>query len=81
MFLNIIFCKKNLSSNLQYIEYAFDSDVVANGESGATWRKSGPMYIAMGAEDVEESDQNKIETIWVRNLTDFDTEIHAILAI
>jgi hypothetical protein len=81
MFLNIVFCSDCTSSNQLYIEYAYDSDVVTNGESGATWRKLGPMLLLSGAEDVTETDTNKIETIWLRNTQTCDVEIQAILAI
>ena len=54
-------------SNEYYYEYAYDSDYIENGESGATWRKSGPLLILNGAEDVEDQDTNKIETLWIRN--------------
>jgi hypothetical protein len=79
LFLNILFCNKNRLANEQFIEWAYDSDVVANGESGATWRKSGPLYITTGAEDVTETDLNLLETIWLRNTTAYDTSIQAIL--
>lgn len=81
MFLNVIFCSDCTESNQLYIEYAYDSDIVANGESGATWRKLGPMLLLSGAEDVNETDENKIETIWLRNTQTCDVEIQAILAI
>ena len=81
MFLNIIFCSDCTDSSQQYVEYAYDSDVIANGESGATWRRSGPMIFLSGAEDVSETDMNKIETIYIRNTRECDVEIQAILAI
>lgn len=81
MFLNVIFCSDCTSSNELYIEYAYDSDVIANGESGATWRTLGPMLILTGAEDITETDTNKIETVWIRNTQDCDVEVQAILAI
>ena len=81
MYLSMIFCSQNTASNQQFIEWAYDSDVVANGLSGASWRKSGPLFLQMGAEDVTETDMNLLETIWVRNTTEYDTKIEAILAI
>ena len=81
MFLNIIFCSDCISANQLFIEYAYDSDVVTNGQSGATWRKLGPMLLLSGAEDITETDTNKIETIWLRNTQMCDVEIQAVLAI
>jgi len=80
MFLNVLFCSDCKESNKLYLEYAYDSDVIANGESGATWRKLGPMLILTGAEDVTETDENKIESLWLRNSRDCDVEVQAILA-
>jgi len=80
MFLNVIFCSDCTSANELYIEYAYDADVQANTIAGATWRKLGPMLLLSGAEDVTETDTNKIETIWIRNTQSCDVEIQAILA-
>lgn len=81
MFLNNIFCSDCTSSADQWIEYAYDDDVQANTVSGATWHKLGPILILSGAEDVSETDTNKIQTIWVRNTQTCDVEVQAILAI
>lgn len=81
MFLNNIFCSDCTSSADQWIEYAYDDDVQANQVSGATWQKLGAILILSGAEDIAETDTNKIQTIWLRNTQTCDVEVQAILAI
>ena len=81
IFLNNIFCSECKGSNEQYIEWAFDSDVLNNGIENANWKKMGPMFYLSGAEDVEETDMNKIETIYVKNPQNCDVEIQAILGV
>jgi hypothetical protein len=79
--LSIVFCDSCVGSNKQIIEYAYDADVQANTITGATWRKLGPMIILTGGEDLIETDTNKLETLWVRNVGDCDVEIQTILGI
>ena len=81
IFLSIIFCDSCIGSNKQVIEYAYDSDVQTNTIAGATWYKAGPMILLTGAEDLVETDTNKLETLWVRNVGECDVEIQTILGI
>lgn len=55
-----------LASNNKHIKYAFDDDYQENGSS-ATFRNLGKLYINTSDDDVEETDENLIETIWLKN--------------
>lgn len=79
--LNNVFCTSCIESNKQFIQYAYNYDVIENGEAGATWRPMGPLGIFSGAEDVLESDVNMLEPIWIRNTDDCAVDIDILLAI
>lgn len=81
MLFNNVFCESCTDSNKQLIEYAYDSDVQENGIENANWRTMGPLGVFTGAEDVVETDTNKIETIWVKNPGDCEVNIDVIVAI
>ncbi len=67
-------------SNKQYLEYAYNTDYVENGIN-ATWRKTSKLLILTGADDIEDSDENLIETVWFKNTIDTKVNVYLILGI
>lgn len=67
-------------TNNQYIEYAYASDYAING-ANSTWKKSSKLIMLMGTNDVLDSDENLIETLWLKNTIDCKVNIHIIIGI
>jgi len=67
-------------SNKQYLEYAYHTDYIENGIN-ATWRKTSKLLVLTGADDIEDSDENLIETIWFKNTIDTKVNVYLILGI
>jgi hypothetical protein len=68
------------TSNTQYIEYAYSSDYITNGDN-SNWRKSSKLIMLMGTDDILDSDENFIETLWLKNTIDCSVNIHTIIGI
>lgn len=80
LFASIEFCGDNVPSNQQFIEYAYDSDYQDNSND-ATWHKTSKLIVLTGAEDVEDIDENLIETIVLKNSTSVPVNVYFMLGI
>lgn len=67
-------------SNQKHLEYAFDDDYMAQGPANATWRRMGKLFVLSSDADVTESDENLIETIWIRNPQNFTVAMQVLIA-
>jgi hypothetical protein len=67
-------------SNKQYLEYAYHTDYLENGID-ASWRKTSKLLVLTGADDIEDTDENLIETIWLKNSIDTKVNVYLILGI
>lgn len=79
LFLMIDYDEK-LYSNLKHIQYAFDDDYQDNFIN-ATFRNFGKMLFLTSDDDVDETDMNLIETVWLKNTQKFNVTIKSFLAI
>jgi hypothetical protein len=79
LFAAVEYCS-DCKTNTQFIEYAYSSDYLENGDN-ANWRKSSKLLIQMGADDITDSDMNWIETLWLKNTIDCKVNIHIIIGI
>jgi len=68
-----------LPSDNKHIQYAYDDDYQENG-SNATFRNMGKMFIHSSDDDVEETDMNLIETIWIKNTHSKQLQIQILVA-
>lgn len=68
-----------LSSNNKHIKYAYDDDYQVNG-SNAIFRNLGKMLILSTDDDVEETDLNLIETLWLKNTHSNAIQIQILIA-
>lgn len=67
-------------TNKQFLEYAYNNDYIENG-SLANWRKISKLLVLTGAEDIEDTDENLVETVWFKNTTDTKINVYLILGI
>lgn len=68
-----------LASNNKHIQYAYDDDYQINGPS-ATFRNLGKMFIHSSDDDVDETDMNLIETVWLKNTHTETLQIQILVA-
>jgi hypothetical protein len=67
-------------SNRQFLEYAYNNDYIENGNS-AHWRKTSKLLVLTGADDIEDTDENLIETVWFKNTTETKINVYLLLGI
>lgn len=70
---------ETLASNLKHVEYSFDDDYQEN-LLNTTFRKFGKMFFLTSDDDVDETDTNLIETVWVKNPQTFNVTIKTFIA-
>lgn len=68
-----------LSSNDKHIQFAYDDDYQTNG-ANATFRNIGKIFLNSSDDDVEESDTNLIETVWLKNTHSKALQIQVLIA-
>lgn len=69
-----------LGANNKHIQFAYDDDVQANGIN-ATYRNIGKMFLTSSDDDVEETDMNLIETVWIKNTHTKALQVQVLVAI
>lgn len=70
---------ETLPSNQKHVEYAYDDDYQLNAEL-SLFRKFGKMFFIATDDDVEETDMNLSETVWVKNPQTFPIKIKIFIA-
>jgi len=68
-----------LASNDKHIKYAYDDDYQKNG-SKATFRNLGKILMLSADDDVEETDMNLNETLWLKNTHSTALQIQILVA-
>lgn len=81
LMLFVRYCEDCSEVNERFIEYAKSSDVTENGINGASWMKMGNILLLSGTDNIEETDNNLIENIYVRNTQECPVKIETIIAI
>lgn len=67
-------------SNQKHLQYAFDDDYTKNSML-ATWRTMGKIFVMSSDADIEETDTNLIETIWIKNPQTFAISMQVMIGL
>ncbi|MCK9575372.1 MAG: hypothetical protein WC979_00850 [Candidatus Pacearchaeota archaeon] len=68
-----------LASNDKHIKYAYDDDYQTNG-ANATFRNLSKLYLNTADDDVNETDMNLIETVWIKNTHSKALQVQILVA-
>lgn len=70
------------ATNKKHVHYAYDDNYSDNllTPENIVWRKISKLYANSSDNDLDETDTNMIETIWLKNDLDYDVTMQVLLA-